>query len=66
MGFQDECLATFGWDKFENKVKLDNEKEIKLVIWDTPGQKRFRSYIWKNIGTIDGIIFVFDISTVIH
>ena len=40
---------------------LNNGKEIRLIIWDTVGQERFRSVAIKTANYVDGIIIVFDV-----
>ena len=60
--FQTEYLSTIGVDKFEKKQHLENEKEIKLIIWDTAGLERFRSSVFHNLRNIFGIILVFDVT----
>ena len=60
--FDSDCLPTVGQDKYEKKECLDNGKEIKLTIWDTSGQERFRSIALKTIKHIDGIVLVFDVT----
>ena len=55
-------LKTFGSDKYEKKVTLNDGKEIKLVIFDTPGRERLRSAALKCIRNVEGVIFVFDIT----
>ena len=40
--FYEEILATIGNEKTETKFILDNGKEIKLNLFDTPGKERFR------------------------
>ena len=60
--FQSDLLSTIGVDKFEKKHVLENGKEIKLIIWDTPGQERFRPITFKMLKSIRGIILVFDVT----
>ena len=60
--FDSECLPTIGIDKFEKKECLDGGKEIKLIVWDTSGQERFRSIALKALKHIDGIVLVFDVT----
>ena len=62
MEFQNDYIDTMIYDKFEKKVKLNDGNEIKLVIWDTSGQERFRAAVLKFIKSVQGIIFVFDIT----
>ena len=60
--FESECLPTIGLDKFEKKECLDGDKEIKLIVWDTSGQERFRSIALKTLKHIEGIVLVFDVT----
>ena len=61
--FESDCLPTIGLDKFEKSQYLNKEKkEIKLIIWDTSGQERFRSVALKTIKNVEGIILVFDVT----
>ena len=60
--FQSDLISTIGVDKFEKNQVLENEKVIKLIVWDTPGQERFRPAIFKMLKSIRGIILVFDVT----
>ena len=60
--FESECLPTIGLDKFEKDEHLKDEKEIKLIVWDTSGQERFRSIALKTVKHIEGIVLVFDVT----
>ena len=66
------CTSILGYDlenyndiiksgKVEKKQLLNNGKEIRLIIWDTVGQERFRSVALKTANYVDGIIIVFDV-----
>lgn len=59
--FHETHLATLG---IEYKVKLLSIKglKVKLHIWDTAGQEKFRSVTKGFFRGADGIIFVYDIS----
>ena len=61
--FQDVYLSTIGMDsKFKN-VDLGNGKSIRLQLWDTAGQDRFRS-ITKNLYKgAAGIILIYDVTS---
>ena len=59
--FSQDILDTIGTDKFEKKVKLKNEEEIKLVFYDTAGVERFRPAVFDALRKIQGIILVFDL-----
>ena len=60
--FKEEHMMTIGLDYRLKRMKLKNGKEVKLQIWDTAGQDRFRS-ITKNFykGT-HGIILIYDVT----
>ena len=52
MEFQNDYIDTMIYDKFEKKVKLNDGNEIKLVIWNTSGQERFRAAVLKSIKSV--------------
>ena len=53
---------TIGVDFKINTLKVDGNKHVKLQIWDTSGQDRFRSVISSYYRGSHGIIIVFDIT----
>ena len=59
--FDNDTMTTVGTAKFEKKITLSNEKVIKLVLWDTTGQERFRSAGFRTIRSVQGIALVFDV-----
>ena len=59
--FTEDMLATIGSEKLEKKIKLKNDEEIKLVLYDTPGTERFRHIAFMGTRNADGIILVFDL-----
>ena len=54
--------ATFSIDKYEKNIKLTNDKEIKVALWDTCGAENFRSSVFKVLRNYRGIILVFGLS----
>ena len=60
--FSCELPGTIGCDKLEKKIKLENGKEIKLVVWDTGGNERFRSAAFKTIKAVQGIALIFSVA----
>ena len=54
-------MATIGVE-FKEKVIKCNNRQIKLQIWDTSGQERFRSITQNFYRNADGIILVFDVT----
>ena len=61
--FREDDLATIFTDKFDKKIKLENGKEIRLIIWDTAGVERFRETMFKAIKSVHGIALVFDVTS---
>ena len=53
--------STIGCEKYESKMYF-NEKEIKLILWDTSGNERFRSFSIRQIKMANAIIICFDIN----
>ena len=43
----------------EKMITLKNGEEIKIILYDTNGQERFRSAIFKTIRNVNGVILVF-------
>lgn len=60
--FSFNYLTTLGLDFKQKMVKLPSGKEIRLKIFDTAGQERFRSITINYIKKADGIILIYDIS----
>ena len=61
--FQEAHLSTIGLDYRLKSMTLNNEKNIKLQIWDTAGQDRFRALTKNYYKGANGIILIYDIST---
>ena len=59
--FEDNFISTIGADYFEKKIKI-NDKDINLEIMDTCGQERYKSIALGPIRSVNGIIFVFDVT----
>ena len=59
--FEENHISTIG---VEYKVKslFVNERKIKLCIWDSSGQDRFRSITQSFFRNADGILFIFDLT----
>ena len=60
--FQDIHMATIGLDYRIKTMKLKNNKEVKIQIWDTAGQDRFRSITKNYYKGSHGIILIYDIT----
>lgn len=60
--FTESYVSTIGVD-FKNKtIELDNNKKIKLQLWDTAGHERFRAIISSYYRGSSGILLVFDVN----
>ena len=54
-------IATLGMDFKQKKLKLKNGQEVKLRIYDTAGQERFKSVAVSFIKKAEGVILIYDI-----
>ena len=59
--FSYESREVFGPGKFNKKVKLKNNEEMEVIIWDIAGAERYRNSAFKIIKNVEGIILVFNI-----
>ena len=60
--FAQNYLSTIGFDIRQKKIKLDNGKEIKVVLYDTAGQEKFRSLSTSYIKKAQGVLLIYDIT----
>ena len=60
--FQDVHLSTIGLDYRLKTITLNNNKNIKLQIWDTAGQDRFRAITKNYYKSANGVLLIYDIS----
>jgi len=61
--FTDSFISTIGID-FKFKTLEEKGKKVKLQIWDSSGQERFRSIIPSLYRGAKGIVLVFDVTDV--
>ena len=62
--FQDIHMATIGLDYRLKSMKLKSGKNIKLQIWDTAGQDRFRAITKNYYKGSHGIILIYDVTNI--
>ena len=62
--FAAEYMTNIGAEKFERKLFLKNGKEVKLILFDTAGQERFRSIALKTAKSVHGVIIAFDVTDI--
>ena len=55
-------FSTIGLSYVDKIIKIDNDKIIKLEIWDTAGQEKFRSLARAFYRNIDVGILVYDVT----
>ena len=60
--FQDLHLATIGLDFRLKTIFLEDNKKVKVQIWDTAGQDRFLAITKNYYRGANGILLVFDIT----
>ena len=60
--FQDVYLSTIGMDCKYKKVDLENGESIRLQLWDTAGQDRFRSITRNLYKGAAGIMLIYDVT----
>ena len=60
--FQEIHMSTIGLDYKLKNVQLDDGKIVKIQIWDTAGQDRFRSITKNYYKGAHGIILIYDIT----
>ena len=60
--FQDAHLSTIGLDYRLKTMVLKNNKSVKLQIWDTAGQDRFRAITKNYYKGANGIILIYDVT----
>ena len=62
MEFEDTNLMTLGNVKMETKMKMNDGKEMKIIINDTAGQERFHSIATGTVKIAHGIVLTFDVT----
>ena len=60
--YKEDYLSTIGMDYKIKNYELEDGRIIKLYIWDTAGQDKFRSITSNFYKGADGIILIYDIT----
>ena len=60
--FREDIEKTIGIIKYYWNFKLNDGKDIKLIIYDSSGQDRFRQFSLTTLRNVNGIILVFDLT----
>ena len=61
--FSTDTTTTVGILKYETKFTLKNGKDIKLILWDSAGEERFRAVAMSSLKAVKGIVLVFDVTS---
>ena len=62
--FDENTIASIGISKYDKNIKLDNGEDIRLIIFDTAGQERFRGMELSYAQNSQCVILVFDLSCI--
>ena len=60
--FDGRVTPTIGVDFFIKKMIMSDGIEVKIQIWDTAGNKRFRNILLSYLRGSNGVIVVFDVT----
>ena len=60
--FQEAHLTTIGLDFRLKTINLDNNRKVKIQIWDTAGEDRFRAITRNYYKGAKGILLIFDVT----
>ena len=60
--FQESHLSTIGLDFRLKTINLENNRKIRIQIWDTAGEDRFRAITKNYYKGAHGIILIYDIT----
>ena len=60
--FHETHIATIGLDYRLKTIELKDQKKIKLQIWDTAGQDRFRAITKNYYKSAHGVVLMYDVS----
>ena len=60
--FIDLHMATIGLDYRLKTMILEDQKKVKVQLWDTAGQDKFRAITRNYYKGASGIILIFDVS----
>ena len=60
--FQESHLSTIGLDFRLKTISLENNRKIRIQIWDTAGEDRFRAITKNYYKGANGIILIYDVT----
>ena len=62
--FLEDHIATIGIDSRIKNIKLDDGTNVRIQIWDTAGQEKFRTITKNFYRNADGIILIYDVTKI--
>ena len=62
--FKSQYTSTIGYDFLSKNIILPSGQNIKLVFYDTAGQERFKSMAMNLLKNADGILLLYDITSI--
>ena len=63
IGFEWDFSPTFQVSKTERIIFLENDKKIKIILWDTPGDEKYRLSALKTLKKVQGVALIFDVTS---
>ena len=63
VGFEWDFSSTFQVSKTEGIIFLENDKKIKIILWDTPGDEKYRLSALKTLKKVQGVALIFDVTS---
>ena len=64
LGFTEKNLPTLSQNKFYKIIRLPNNKDVKITLWDTAGQEKYRCITKNFIHGSNIVIFVYDVTKI--
>ena len=60
--FNENYISTVGVDFIKRDIKLPGGEEIRILLYDTAGQERYKSISFNLIKKADGVLLMYDIT----
>ena len=64
LGFTEKNLPTLSQNKCYKIIRLPNNKDVKITLWDTAGQEKYRCITKNFIQGSNIVIFVYDVTKI--
>ena len=60
--FHDKYVSTIGIDFKSKPLKINNNTTVKVLVWDTAGQEKYKGIVRSFYNKANGILLTFDIT----